>query len=130
LKSPKAKSKKLRTAPSYKRHRYPKEIINEGVWLYFCFALSYRDVETILAYRGIEVSYEAIRQWCLKFGQAYAGELKRRRPQPGDKWHLDELYLKIKGKTAYLWRAVDQTGVVLDLLVQPRRDSKAASAKI
>jgi putative transposase len=126
LKSPKAKNKKVKTTPSYKRHRYPCAIINEGVWLHFCFGLSYRDVETMLAYRGIEVSYETIRQWCLKFGQAYANGLKRRRPQPGDKWHLDEVYLKIKGKTCYLWRAVDQNGVVLDILVQSRRDSKAA----
>src|SRR5690348_13648156 len=111
---------------SYKRHRYPCEIINEGVWLYFCFALRYRDVETLLAYRGIEVSYEAIQEWCLKFGQAYANSLKRKRPRPGDKWHLDEVYLKIKGKTVYLWRAVDQNGVVLDILVQSRRDSQAA----
>src|SRR4051794_19516852 len=80
----------------------------------------------MLAWRGIEVSYETIRQWCLKFGQAYANELRRRRPRPGDKWHLDEVYLKIKGKTCYLWRAVDQNGVVLDILVQSRRDSKAA----
>lgn len=80
----------------------------------------------MLAYRGIEVSYESIRQWCLKFGQAYANSLKRRQPQPGAKWHLDEVYLKIKGRTAYLWRAVDQTGVGLDSLVQSRRDSKAA----
>ena len=80
----------------------------------------------MLAYRGIEVSYETIRQWCLKFGQAYANSLKRRRPQPGDNWPLDEVYLKIKGKTCYLWRAVDQNGVVLDILVQSHRDSKAA----
>ena len=80
----------------------------------------------ILARRGITVSYETIRQWCFKFGQAYANELRRRRPQPGDKWHLDEVCLKIKGKTAFLWRAVDQNGVVLDILVQSRRDSNAA----
>lgn len=80
----------------------------------------------MLARRGIEVSYEAIRQWCFTFGQAYANELKRRRPRPGAKWHLDEVYLLIKGKTVYLWRAVDQNGMVLDILVQSRRDSKAA----
>ena len=79
LKAKPTKFRKVKPAPAYKRHRYPCEIINEGVWLYFCFALSYRDVETMLAYRGIEVSYEAIRQWCLKFGQAYANSLKRRR---------------------------------------------------
>jgi putative transposase len=120
------KIKKLKTTPSYKRHCYPKEIIEEAVWLNFCFALSYREVELMLARRGIVVTYETIRQWCFKFGQAYANELKRRRPRPGDKWHLDEVYLKIKGKTAYLWRAVDQNGLVIDILVQSRRDSKAA----
>jgi putative transposase len=97
------------------------------VWLYFNFALSYREVEMMLARRGIEVSYETIRQWCLKFGQAYANELRRRRPRPGDKWHLDEVVLKIKGQQCYLWRAVDQEGVVLDILVQSRRDTKAAT---
>ncbi len=81
----------------------------------------------MLARRGIEVSYESIRQWCLKFGQAYANELRRRRPRPGDKWHLDEVVLKIKGQQCYLWRAVDQTGVVLDILVQSRRNTKAAT---
>jgi len=126
LPSKSTKIKKLKTTPSYKRHRYPKEIIEEAVWLYFCFALSYREVELMLARRGIVVTYETIRQWCFKFGQAYANELKRRRPRPGDKWHLDEVYLKIKGKTTYLWRAVDQNGLVLDILVQSRRDSKAA----
>ncbi len=80
----------------------------------------------MLARRGIIVTHETIRQWCFKFGQAYANELRRRRPRTGDKWHLDEVYLKIKGKTAYLWRAVDQNGVVLDILVQSRRDSNAA----
>ena len=81
----------------------------------------------MLARRGVEVSYETIRQWCLKFGQAYANQLRRRRPRPGDKWHLDEVVLKIKGKLCYLWRAVDQTGVVLDILVQSYRNTKAAT---
>lgn len=81
----------------------------------------------MLARRGIEVAYEAMRQWCLKFGQTFANELRRRRPRPGDKWHLDEVVLKIKGKTCYLWRAVDQQGVVLDILVQARRNTKAAT---
>lgn len=81
----------------------------------------------LLLRRGIEVSYETIRQWCLKFGQAFANEIRRRRARPGDKWHLDEVVLKIKGKTAYLWRAVDQQGVVLDILVQARRNTKAAT---
>lgn len=102
MKAKSTKRRKVKTALSYKRHRYPSVIIEEGLWLYYCFALSYREVELILARRGIEVSYETIRQWCLKFGQAYANSLKRRRPRPADKWHLDEVYLKIKGKTAYL----------------------------
>src|ERR1700712_3737333 len=114
-------------APSYKGHRYPTEIIEEAVWLYFNFALSYSEVEMMLARRGIEVSYETIRQWCLKFGQTFANDLRHRRARPGDKWHLDELVLKIKGKLCYLWRAVDQAGVVLDILVQSHRNTKAAT---
>ena len=113
-------------SPSYKRHRFPAEIISHCVWLYFCLPLSYRQVELVMAQRGIDVTYEAIRQWCRKFGQQYANELKRRRPKPGDKWHLDEVFLKINGKTQYLWRAVDQDGNVLDILVQSRRNQKAA----
>jgi putative transposase len=81
----------------------------------------------MMARRGVAVSYEAIRQWCLKFGQAFANQLRRRRPKPGDKWHLDEVVLKIKGKHCFLWRAVDQTGVVLDILVQSQRNTKAAT---
>ena len=77
-------------APSYKRHGFPPELIAHAVWLYFRFALSYRDVEELLAERGVTVTYESVRQWCGKFGQAYAKELRRRRPRPGDKWHLDE----------------------------------------
>ena len=127
LKTKQIKSQKIKTIPSYKGHRYPIEIIEEAVWLYFNFALSYREVEMMLARRGIEVSYEIIRQWCLKFGQTYANELRRRRPRPGDKWHLDEVVLKIKGKLCYLWRAVDQNGVILDILVQSRRNTKAAT---
>jgi len=110
----------------YKRHRYPTEIIAHAVWLYFRFTLSYRDVEELLAARGIYVTYETIRQWCLKFGQLYANQLKRRRPQPGDKWHLDEVFLKINGRLHYLWRAVDQHGNVLDILVTSKRDKHAA----
>jgi putative transposase len=113
-------------ALSSKGHRYPSEIIEECVWLYFNFALSYREVEMMMARRGVAVSYETIRQWCLKFGQAFANELRRRRPRPGDKWHLDEVVLKIKGQLCYLWRAVDQNGVILDILVQARRNTKAA----
>jgi len=113
-------------ASLYRRHRFPSEIISHSVWLYFRFALSYRDVEEIMAVRGVVVTYEAIREWCLKFGQTYANELRRRRPRPGDKWHLDEVFIKIKGTDHYLWRAVDQDGNVLDILVQSRRNKKAA----
>jgi putative transposase len=96
------------------------------VWLYFRFALSFRDVEEIMAMRGVTLSYEAIREWSRKFGQIYANELRRRRPRPGDKWHLDEMFIKINGKDHYLWRAVDQDGNVLDILVQSRRNKLAA----
>jgi putative transposase len=110
----------------YKNHRFPGEIISHGVWLYYRFTLSYRDVEELLFVRGVIVSYEAIRQWCRKFGQAYANALRRRRPRPGDKWHLDEVFLTINKARHYLWRAVDQDGNVLDILVQSRRNKKAA----
>jgi putative transposase len=113
-------------AHSYKNHRFPVEIINHAVWLYFRFCLSYRDVEELLFARGITVTYEAIRKWCCKFGQPYANQLRRRRRRPGDKWHLDEAFLTIKGRRYYLWRAVDQDGTVLDILVQRRRDKHAA----
>src|SRR4030095_14880624 len=102
----------------YKNHRFPGEIISHGVWLYYRFSLSYRDVEEMMFARGIVVTHEAIRQWCLKFGQDYANQLKRRRAQPGDKWHLDEVFLTINGQSHYLWRAVDQDDNVLDILVQ------------
>ncbi len=113
-------------APSYKRHRYPAEIIAHTVWLYFRFSLSFRDVEELMAARGVTLSYETVRRWTLKFAQQYANELRRRRPQPGDKWHLDEVFLKINGKQHYLWRAVDEQGTVLDILVQSRRNKAAA----
>ena len=112
--------------PSYKRHRFPVEIISHAVWLYFRFSLSYRDVEELMAARGIVLSYETIRQWCRKFGQHSANQLRRRRAQTGDKWHLDEVFLTINGKHHYLWRAVDQHGNVLDILVQSRRNKAAA----
>jgi putative transposase len=96
------------------------------VWLYFRFALSFRDVEEMLAMRGVSLSYETVREWCLKFGQAYANGLRRRSPRLGDRWHLDEVFLKINGQLHYLWRAVDQDGDVLDILVQSHRDKKAA----
>src|SRR3982751_3315399 len=114
------------TKNPYAGHRFPPELISYTVWLYFRFPLSLRMVEEMLAFRGIEVSYETIRQWGLKFGQEFANIVRRRLPRPGDKWHLDEVVIKIAGKTHYLWRAVDQHGVVLDVLVQRRRDKKAA----
>ena len=97
----------------YKNHRFPGEIISHGVWLYYRFPLSYRDVQELLLEHGIDVTHEAIRQWCLKFGQEYANPLKRRRPRTGDKWHLDEVFVTINGKRHYLWRAVDQDDNVL-----------------
>jgi putative transposase len=110
----------------YHRDRFPAEIISHCVWLYFHFALSFRDVEEMLAMRGIAVSYETIREWCLKFGQTYANRLRRKAPRSGDQWHLDEVFLKIEGCQHYLWRAVDQDGEVLYIMVQSRRDKKAA----
>ena len=112
--------------PDYKGFRFPPEIISHAVWLYFRFSLSFRDVEELLAQRGIVVTYETVRQWCLKFGQTYANELRRRRPRCGDKWYMDEVVLTIGGKQHSLWRAVDQDGNVLDILVQSRRNKKAA----
>jgi putative transposase len=111
----------------FKGHRYPVEIISHCVWLYHRFPLSLREVEEMMLARGVVVTYESIHQWCRKFGQAFANGLRRRRPRPGDKWHLDEVFIKIKGKTNYLWRAVDQDGNVLDILVTSRRDAKAAT---
>ena len=115
------------TAPSYKGFRFPVEIISHCVWLYYRFPLSFREVQEMMLERGIVVSHETIRQWCAKFGQTYAGALRRRRARPGDKWHLDEVYITINGKTHYLWRAVDQHGNVLDILVTSRRDTRAAT---
>jgi putative transposase len=110
----------------YKHHRFLGELISHAVWLYFRFPLSHRDVEELLFVSGIIVSYEAIRKWSRKFGQAYANTLRRRRPRPGDKWHFDEVFITINKERHYLWRAVDQDGNVLDILVQRRRDKKAA----
>jgi putative transposase len=108
------------------RHRFPAEIISHAVWLYHLFSLSLRDVELILAERGIVVSYETVRRWCKKFAASFADRLRRGRPRPGDKWHMDEVFIRIQGVQHYLWRAVDQDGVVLDILVQARRDAQAA----
>src|SRR5262245_3216583 len=112
--------------PKYTNHRFPVEIISHAVWLYFRFCLSFRDVEELVLERGVIVTYEAIRKWCRKFGQPYASRLRRRRPRPGDKWHMDGVFLMIKGEHHSRWRAVDQDGSVLDLLVQRRRDKRAA----
>jgi len=112
--------------PSYRRYRYSVKIISHAVWLYFRFHLSLRDVEELLAERGVSEPYETIRAWCAKFGPSYAAALRRRRAHPSDKWHLEEVQLKIKGKRHWLWRAVDRQGVVLDILVQQRRDQHAA----
>ena len=110
----------------YPGYRFPGEIISHAVWLYHRFTLSFRNVEEILVSRGVEVTYESIRQWCLRFGAEYAKQIKARSGRLGDTWHLDEVFIKINGKPYYLWRAVDQDGDVLDILVQPRRNAKAA----
>ena len=96
------------------------------MWLYYRFALSYRDIEVLLAERGVQVTYESIRQWCTKFGPIFAAGLRHRRPPARPKWHLDEVFIKIAKKTYYLWRAVDADGMVLDILVQERRNQEAA----
>jgi putative transposase len=114
------------TAHPYKRHRFPSEIIAHGVWLSFRFCLSGRDVEALMLARGVIVSHEAIRQWCRTFEPSYANHLRRHRLQPGDTWHLDEIFLTINGTRHYLWRAVDQDGHVLEILVPRRRDTEAA----
>src|SRR4051794_24481500 len=110
----------------YAGYRFPGEIISHAVWLYFRFPLSLRMVEEMLAARGIDVSHETVRQWARKFGQSFANQIRRRLPGAGDKWHLDEVCLMIRGKKHWLWRAVDQDGVVLDVLVQSRRDKLAS----
>ena len=111
---------------SYRRHRFHPDIIRQAVWLYFRFTMSYRDVEDLLAERGIDVSYETVRLWVLKFGQAYAHRIRKRRPTAFDHWHIDEVFVNIGGKQMYLWRAVDGEGEVLDILVQKRRNKRAA----
>ncbi|TQE19229.1 IS6 family transposase [Streptomyces ipomoeae] len=111
---------------SYKGHRYPVEVISHCVWLYHRFPLSFREVEELMLERGIVVSYETVRRWCARFGQRYTSALRRRQPRPDGTWHLDEVFTKIHGERKYLWRAVDQDGNVLDVLVQNRRDKAAA----
>jgi len=111
---------------SYKRHSFPPEVIRQAVWLSFKFTLSLRDVEEILAERGIDVSYETVRCWAVKFGGAVAANIRRTRPRPGSVWHLDEMVVRINTKRMFMWRAVDQEGEVLDFLVQKRRNKRAA----
>src|SRR5215217_7240507 len=110
----------------YAGHCFPAEIISHAIWLYFRFPLGLRMVEEMLAARGIIVSHETVRQWARKFGQALANQVRRRLPGAGDKWYLDEVVIMIVGVKHWLWRAVDQTGIVLDVLVQSRRDQRAA----
>ena len=111
----------------YRGHRFPREIISEVVWLYFRLSVSYRDVEEMMARRGVQLTYETVREWCGKFGSHFAEELRRRNKwKLGSKWYLDEVFLKINGVQQYLWRAVDQNGAVIDILVQPKRDRIAA----
>jgi putative transposase len=110
----------------YRGYRFPREIISHSVWLYHRFSLSFRDVEELLAKRGIIVTYETVRQWCRKFGPEYARRLKRRQGRLGDVWHLDEVFVKIRGERHYLWRAVDQDGDMIDILVQRNRNARAA----
>ena len=115
-----------RTPDQYRCHRFSGAIIGHAVWLYHTFSLSFRDVELLLAERGVILSHESVRRWCLKFGGDFAARLRRRRPRPGDTWHLDEVFLRVNGVLHYLWRAVDQHGVVLDILVQERQNATAA----
>jgi len=114
---------------SYARHRFPPDVIRHAIWLYLRFTLSYRDVEDLLAERGLDVSNESIRRWVLKFGSAIGRNLPSMRPKPHDQWHLDEMVVSIGGQRMYMWRAVDSEGEVLDVLVQRRRD-KAAALKL
>jgi putative transposase len=116
----------IRNAKLYKRHRFPSEIIQYAVWLYYRFNLSHRDIEDMLAERGILVSYESIRCWCNKFGPQYARRLKRRHQGFGDTYYIDEVFVKIQGEQQYLWRAVDQDGEVVDVYLQSRRNGAAA----
>jgi putative transposase len=111
---------------SYSGYRFPSEIIRQAIWLYLRFTLSFRDVEDVLAERGIAVSYETIRRWVNHFGPIIAADLRKRRPRPHSIWHMDEVYLKIGGRMVYLWRAVDAEGEVLDVLVQSKRNKHAA----
>jgi putative transposase len=116
----------MKSPQMYKRHRFPPEIIQYAVWLYHRFNLSHRDIEDLLAQRGIRVSYEAIRPWCNKFGSKYAQRLRRKHQGYGGTFFIDEVFVKIQGQRYYLWRALDQDGEVVDVFLQKRRDGKAA----
>jgi putative transposase len=111
---------------TYPGYRFPVAVIQHAIWLYHVFSLSLRNVELIPAERGIVVTHESIRQWCRRFGADFARQLQKRRPQPGDTWHMDEVFIRIRGEVHYLWRAVDQHGIVLDIPVQERRNATAA----
>ncbi|MDV6278130.1 IS6 family transposase [Rhodococcus erythropolis] len=117
----------MRVSSTYKGFRFPREVISHCVWLYHRFTLSLREIELLMAERGIEVTYETIRTWCTRFGPEYARSLRRRAPLPGDKWHVDEVFVKIRGVRKYLWRAVDQHGNVLDIVIQSTRNGRAAT---
>jgi putative transposase len=114
------------TAPTYKNHRFPIEIVARAIWLYFRFNVSLREVEEMMLERGVVVSYETIRRWCRKHGADYTRRLHRKPPSQNDIWHLDELVVRINGRKCWLWRAIDQDGYVLDEIVQMRRNTKAA----
>src|SRR6201986_2472705 len=116
----------MMTKISYRGYRFPPEIIQHAIWLYVRFTLSFRDIEDLLAERGIGVSHETVRRWVNHFGSAIAADLRKRRPKPHTIWHLDEVYLRIGGRLVYLWRAVDAEGEVLDVLLQSKRNKHAA----
>ncbi len=116
----------MNSLPNYRGYRFPPEIISHTVWLYHRFTLSLRDIEDLLAERNVIVSYESIRQWCNRFGLDYAKRLRKRCGPGGDRWFLDEVTVSIQGRRQYLWRAVDQDGDVLDILLQSRKDKRAA----
>jgi putative transposase len=116
----------MKNTKMYAGYRYPSQVISHAVWLYHRFTLSFRDVEELLAARGINVSYETVRNWCVKFGNQYCSQIRKKRGRLGDTWYMDEVFVKINGVLHYLWRAVDQDGDELDILVQKRRNTKAA----
>lgn len=116
----------MSTPERYRRHRFPIEVVEQCVWLYYRFPLGFRDIEEVMAKRGVQLTCETVREWCRKFGPLYAAQLRKKRAKIGSKWHLDEVFLKMNGVQHYLWRAVDQNGATIDILVQPRRDRWAA----